>query len=105
MEALGGTVFRRALWEVQDTLREEDIAAMKADLAELKKEIQEARDERRAKLQAKAQELEARIEAKLKAAKEHGEAFAQRQKSKREVLKNNAAAAARALKELAETPV
>jgi uncharacterized membrane protein len=105
MEALGGTVFRRAVWEVREVLREQDIAAMKADLAELKKEIQQAHDERRAKLQAKAKELEARIEAKQKAAKERGEAFAQRQKSKRAVLKKNAEAAARALEELAKTPV
>ena len=32
MEALGGTVLRRALWEVENTVDEQEVAAMKADL-------------------------------------------------------------------------
>ena len=38
MEALGGTVLRRALWEVEKTADEQEIAAMKADLEQLKSE-------------------------------------------------------------------
>ena len=105
MEALGGKVFRRALWEVQDAIRDEDIAAMKADLAQVKTEMAQAHADRRAKLQAKADQLQAKLDAKQKHAKERREAFAQRQSSKREVLKKNAATAGRALKELANTPV
>jgi uncharacterized membrane protein len=105
MEALGGQVFRRALWEVEDAIRDKDIAAMKADLAQMKTEMAEAHADRRAKLQTKAGELQAKLDAKLKAGKERRAALAQRQSSKREVLKKNAATAGRALKELANTPV
>jgi hypothetical protein len=49
--------------------------------------------------------MQAKLEAKQKQAKERHETFAQRQKAKREVLKKNAAAAGRALQELAHTPV
>jgi uncharacterized membrane protein len=105
MEALGGKVIRRALWEVRDAMTDAEIAAMKADVAQLKAEMAQARADHRAKLQAKVDELQAKLDAKQKQAKERHEAFAQRQKSKREVLKKNAAAAGRALKELANTPV
>lgn len=105
MEALGGKVFRRALWEVRDQIVDADIAAMKADLAQLEAEMAQARADRRAELQAKLDRLQAKLEAKQKQAKVRHQAFAQRQKSKREVLKKNAAAAGRALKELANTPV
>ena len=105
MEALGGKVYRRSLWEVEDAIRDKDIAAMEADLAQLKAEMAQARADRRAKLQAKADQLQAKLDAKVKAATERREAFGQRQKSKREVLKKNAATAGRALKELANTPV
>src|SRR5216684_9049002 len=36
MEAIGGTVFRRTLSEVKEQIHEENVAAMKADLAQLK---------------------------------------------------------------------
>ena len=45
MEALGGVVFRRALWEVQEKVDDEDVAAMKADLAQFKSEIAKAHGE------------------------------------------------------------
>jgi len=38
MEAIGGTVFRRALSEVKEQIHEENVAAMKADLTQLKAE-------------------------------------------------------------------
>jgi uncharacterized membrane protein len=105
MEALGGTVFRRALSEVREDIRKEDIAAMKADLAQLKGELAEARADHRAKLQHRIDQLQARIQAQEKKAQERREAFLARQKAKREVLKKNAAAVGHALKELAKTPV
>lgn len=105
MEALGGKVFRRGLWEVEDAIRDKDIAAMKADLAQIKSEMAEAHADRRAKLQAKVNQLQAKLDAKQKEAQKRREAFAQRQLTKREVLKKNAAKAGRALKELAHTPV
>ena len=102
MEALGGIVFRRALWEVQEKIDDEDIAAMKADLAQFKSEISKAHADRKAKLQKKIDQLQARIDAQQKKATERREAFEARQKAKRAILKKNAAAAGRALKELAQ---
>ena len=66
MEALGGTVLRRALWEVDEELRQEDIAAMEADLAQLKEEMAKAHAGRRARLQQKSDQLKARIESRQK---------------------------------------
>ena len=105
MEALGGTVFRRALWAVQEQVRREEIAAMKADLAQFKSEISKAHAERKAKLQKKIGELEAKIDAQEKKAIERREAFEARQKAKKAILKKNAAAAGHALKKLAQTQV
>lgn len=105
MEALGGTVFRRALWAVQEQVSREEIAAMKADLAEFKSEISKAHAERKAKLQKKIEQLEAKIDAQQKKTIERREAFEARQKAKHEILKKNAAAAGRALKNLAQTEV
>ncbi len=105
MEALGGTVHRRALWEVQETVREEEIAAMKADLAQLKSEVKEAEADRRTKLQKKIEKLQAKVEAQVEKAKQKHEAFTARQAAKRVVLEKNAAAAGRALKDLAHSAV
>ncbi len=105
MEELGGTVFRRALWLVQEQVRREEIAAMKADLAEFKSEVSKAHADRKAKLQKKIAQLEAKIDAVQKKTIERREAFEARQKAKKAILKKNAAAAGRALKELANTPL
>ena len=105
MEALGGTVFRRALWAVQEQVRREEIAAMKADLAQFKSEISKAHADRKAKLQKKIGELEAKIDSQKKKTIQRRKAFETRQKAKKAILKENAAAAGRALKELAQTQV
>lgn len=105
MESLGGTVFRRALWQVRVDIHDQNIDAMKADLAQFKKELAEARADRRAKLQKKIEQLEGKIDAQQKKAQQRHEAFVARQQAKKELLKKNAAAAGRALKELATTPV
>jgi uncharacterized membrane protein len=63
MEALGGTVYRRALSEVTDTVNQEEVDAMKADLAQYKAEHAKSRADRQAKIQAKISELESRIQA------------------------------------------
>jgi uncharacterized membrane protein len=105
MEALSGVVFRRALWEVREKIRNEESAAMKADLEQLKSEISKAHADRKAKLQKKIAELEAKIHVQQKKTIQRREAFEARQKAKKDVLKKNAAAAVRALKELAHTPV
>jgi len=103
MEALGGTVLRRALSDVREDVREKDIAAMKADLAQLKAEAAKARADRRAKLQSRIHQLKEKIDAQQQDAKERRRALRTREKVKRDILKKNAAAAGRALKQLAST--
>jgi len=105
MEAIGGTVYRRSMWEAQENLDQKYIAAMKADLAQLKAEQQKVNAERKAKLQTKINQLQAKIDAQQKKAQQRKTAFEARQKSKSEVLKSNAKAAGKALKQLANTPV
>jgi uncharacterized membrane protein len=105
MEALGGVVFRRALWEVEKTVDDEETAAMKADLEQLKAEISQAHADRKAKLQKKIDQLEAKTDAKIVKAAQRYDAFEARQKTKKDILKKNAAAAGRALKALAHTAV
>ena len=81
------------------------IAAMKADLTQFKGEISKANAERKAKLQKKIDHLQANIDARQKVSKERFEAFQARQSAKHEFFKKNAAAARRAIKDLANTPV
>jgi uncharacterized membrane protein len=105
MEAIGGTVYRRALWLVEEESRRKEIDAMEADLAQMKSEISKAKAEDKAKLQKKVDQLNAKIDAQQKKAKDRREAFQARQKAKTTVLKKNAATAGQALKNLANTPV
>ena len=104
MEALGGVVIRRALSDVREQLRKERIAAMQADLAQLKQEVSGANAARKAKLQARIERLETRIGEQQHKAQTWLEAFQARRKEKSEAFKKNAAVAGRALKELAKTP-
>ena len=105
MESLGGIVYRRALWEVRESADQKEISAMKADLAQLKAELAKVNAQRKAKLQKKIDHLQAKIEAQQNKVKEHKQAFEARRKAKSDVLKQNAKAAASALKQLAKTPV
>lgn len=105
MEGTGGTVYRRALWEVRDTVDAKEAAALKAELAQLKAEMKTVNAARKAKLQQKVEQLQSKLDAHQQKAKERRAAFEARQKSKRAVLASNAQAAGRAVKQLAETPV
>jgi len=92
MEAIGGTVFRRALSEVKHTIHEEDVAAMKADLAQFKAEQAKAHADRKAKLNEKISQLDSKIQAQLERAKQQRQAAEQQAKAKAELLKTKAAA-------------
>jgi uncharacterized membrane protein len=91
MEAIGGTVFRRALSDVQDTVDDEEVAAMKADFAQLKAEHAKARADRKAKLQEKMNLLDSKIQARLEKAKERRATAERQAKAKLEILKTKAA--------------
>ena len=70
MEAIGGTVFRRALSDVKQTLHEEHVAARQADHAQMKAECAEARANRKAKLRETLNKLDSRIQDQLQKAKD-----------------------------------
>jgi len=93
MEAIGGTVFRRALSEVKHTIDDNHIAAIKADLAQMKAEHAQAHAERKTKLQEKINQLDSRLQALLQKAKERLEAAQREARAKVELLQAKAAAA------------
>jgi len=93
MEAIGGTVFRRALSDVKHTLHDENVAAMKADLAQMKAEHAKAHADRKAKLQEKINQLDSKIQTQLQKAKERRETAERQAQAKVQVLKAKAAAA------------
>jgi uncharacterized membrane protein len=93
MEAIGGQVFRRSVAEVQDKIEDEHVAAMKADLAQMKAEHAQARAEQKAKLEAKIDTLEAKLQAQLQNAKQRHDAAVLVAKAKADVMGVKAAAA------------
>jgi uncharacterized membrane protein len=93
MEAIGGTVFRRALSDVKHTIHEENVAAMKADLAQMKAEQAKAHADRKRKLQEKINQLDSKIQAQLQKAKDRRQAEERQAQAKVQVLKAKAAAA------------
>src|SRR5260370_3127515 len=74
MEAIGGTVFRRALSDAKHTIHDENVAAMKSDMAQMKAEHAKAHADRKAKLQEKINQLDSKIQTQLQKAKERPEA-------------------------------
>ena len=91
MEALGGTVYRRALKEVKRTFHDDNVAAMKADRAQLTAERAKADAERKAKLQEKINELDSKIEARIERAKQRRQAAEAQEKTKAKFLQTRAA--------------
>jgi uncharacterized membrane protein len=94
MEAIGGTVFRRALADVKQTIHDEHIAAMKADIAQMKAEHAQARADRKAKLHEKINQLDAKLQAQLQKSKEQRQTADRQAQAKAEILKAKAKAAA-----------
>lgn len=93
MEAIGGTVFRRALADVKHTIHDENVNAMKADLAQLKAEHAKAHADRKAKLQDKINQLDTKIQIQAQKLKDRRDAAERRAQTKVQVLKDKAAAA------------
>jgi uncharacterized membrane protein len=93
MEAMGGTVFRRALSEVKHTIHDEHIAAIEADLAHIKAEYAQALADRKARLLEKVNQLDSKLQAQLRKAKERREAAEREDQAKIEFLQTKAAAA------------
>lgn len=68
MEQIGGIVFRRALSNVRRTKDEDDLAAMQADLDQLKEEQSFSESNRKVELQEKINELSSKMNAQLQKA-------------------------------------
>lgn len=92
MEAIGGTVYRRALSDVANTADQEEVAAMKADLAQLKAELANANADRKARLNQKIGQLEAKIQERIEQAKQRRHAAELQANAKVDALKAKAAA-------------
>lgn len=93
MEAIGGSVFRRALSEVRETVDREEIAAMKADLAQMKAEHAQARADRQGKLREKINRLDSKIQARLQKAKDRRQTAERQAQAKAQILKSKVEAA------------
>ena len=93
MEAIGGTVYRRAVSDVTHQVNQEDVSAMKADMAQLKAEHAQARADRKAKLETKINQLDSKIQAQLQNAKEKHQAAEREAQAKAQILKSKAASA------------
>lgn len=86
MEEVGGTVLRRARTDFVDELIERDIAATKADFAQLKAEYEQASDENKAKLKAKMDAAKAKLQASVDRAKERSASIKKEADAKVEAL-------------------
>jgi uncharacterized membrane protein len=93
MEAIGGTVFRRALSDVRKTVDNEEVAGMKADFAQMKAEHAQAHADHKGKLQEKINQLDSKIQAQLQKAKDRREAAERQAQAKAQILKAKAQAA------------
>jgi uncharacterized membrane protein len=91
MEALGGVVFRRTSVEVVDEQIDRDVAALDAELAELKAERDQAAGEARAKLQAKVDATTAKLQATQDAIKARIDASQKETEAKIKSLQEQAA--------------
>ena len=98
MEAIGGIVFRRALSDVRHQVHQENVAAMKADLAQMKAEHAQAHADRKKKLQEKINQLDTNIQAQLEKAKEKRQAAEREAQAKAQILKSKAAGAMAAVR-------
>lgn len=90
MEAIGGTVFRQGFSELKDTVAEEDIAALKADIAQLEIEHLKARTERKAKLAETINQLDIKLQTCPELDKQQRQAARVRAQAKLEFEKTRA---------------
>jgi uncharacterized membrane protein len=93
MEGLGGVVFRASKRQVQDEQRARDVAALRAELDQLKIEQAQARAEQKAKLQARIDTLNAKLQHKLDGAKRRSEQIKSETDAKIQALQKKAAKA------------
>jgi uncharacterized membrane protein len=91
MEALSGTVLRTPKTVVEQDHQAREIAALRAEVAELKAEYANARDDAKLKLKARIDELEAGLQDKLHEAQLRSERMRKETEAKIETLERKAA--------------
>lgn len=95
MEALGGFVIRTAREHYEEERRARELAALKAEIGELKAEQAHARADRKAKIQAKIDALSQRLQMQLDQAKQRSETIKAETDAKINALQRKAAEAQR----------
>jgi len=93
MAALGGTVFREIRYEIEDEQDKRDVAAIKANISQLKKEQAKSRADQKAKIQSKIDGLNKKLHAKLEQAKNRRKRRKEEVKAKVEALEKKASKA------------
>jgi uncharacterized membrane protein len=93
LEALGGTVFRRAWGDVVDAQIARDVAAIEADIAAMEAEYEQATGEAKAKLRARIDAAKADLQQVRDRAKAAAEAAQREGEAKVAALNQQAAAA------------
>jgi uncharacterized membrane protein len=90
MESLGGAVFRTARKDVEQEHHSREVAALRADIAQLKAEKAKSGAEQKAKLQAKIDRLDEKLHAKLAQAKERSDLEEKETQAKLQSLRQKA---------------
>jgi uncharacterized membrane protein len=98
MEALGGFVFRTPRERFEEERRVKELAALRAEITQLKAEHAQARADRKAKIQAKIEALNQKLQDKLDEAKQRSEALKKETDAKVNALQEKAAKAQRETK-------
>jgi len=91
MEALGGTVFRIGQRDVVDEQNAREVAAIEAEVAQLKAEQDKSMAEDKAKLQTKIDDLDKKLDAKEEQAKQWSEQREKEAKAKVKALEKRVA--------------
>jgi uncharacterized membrane protein len=93
MAALGGTVLRVTRQDVENEQDARSVAALKADIAQLKSEQAKSRTDQKAKIQSKIDKLNKKLHLKLELAKQRSKQEQEEAKAKVEALEKKAARA------------
>ncbi len=105
IEALGGTVFRTSLKNVEDKRYARTVAALRENIVQLKREQARSRLDQKAKLQAKIDKLGEKLHEKLEAAKQRSEQLEKESEAKTQALGRKAAKAKREAKTTLEARI
>jgi uncharacterized membrane protein len=95
MTALGGNVYRRALSDVRRTAFNEDMAAMKADINQMKSELSQAEAKHKAMLQTDIERLQTKLSDAEQKAEDMSHAADRAAQAKLAALRNKGAEALR----------